>query len=114
MCLFLPQLFLDQLTQTSADAITYDLIRWYGVVLFVLTVILGKALYEKDISAIKTIFVGYGLGDIIQIAVTALLAKHLGGWNFSLIFTVVFSVLLVSGRIAVLLDDKRLGFEETT
>ncbi len=110
MCLFFPKAFVDQLTQLSADVLTYDLVRWYGVVLLVLTIILGKALFEKDISALKTIFTGYGIGDVIQIIVTAMLAKSIGGWNFALIFTVAFSILLVTCRVLTIQKPERLGF----
>lgn len=111
MCLFFPKAFVDQLTQLSAGAITYDLVRWYGVVLLVLTIIMGKALFEKDISALKTIFTGYGIGDIIQIVVTAMLAKTIGGWNFALIFTAAYSVLLVTCRVLSIQNSERLGFK---
>ena len=110
LCLFFPKAFIDQLVHMNAELLTYDLVRWYGVVLFVLTVILGKALLEKDISAIKTIFWGYGIGDLMQIVVTAILAKHIGGWNFALLFTVAFSVLLVTCRALSIRKPSRLGF----
>lgn len=110
MCWFFPKAFVDQIAGMSADMLTYDLVRWYGVVLFVLTFILGKALYEKDISALKTVFMGYGIGDIMQIVVTAILANHIGGWNFGLIFTVAISLLLVTCRVLAIQKPERLGF----
>lgn len=110
MCWFFPSAFVDQLTKMSADVLTHDFIRWYGVLLFVLTFILGKALYDKDVSALKTVLLGYGIGDLMQIVVTVLLAQHIGGWNFGLIFTVFISVLLVSCRTLVIQKPERLGF----
>ena len=110
MCLFTPSIFIDQIAGMDSDILTQDIVRWYGVVLLVLTIILGKALYEKDISALKTIFTGYGIGDLIQIVVTAILASHIGGWNFSLIFTAAYSLLLFSARMMSIQKPERLGF----
>jgi len=110
MCLFLPVLFTTQLTGMEGDMLSNDLVRWYGVILFVLTFILGKALYDKDLGTLRTIFYGYAIGDIMQLVVTWKLASHIGGWNFSLIFTAVLSLILFSARVAVLKDENRLGF----
>lgn len=112
MCLFTPALFVDQLTGLESDGLVRSLIQWYGVILFVLTFILGMALKNRDISALRIIFMGYGIGDLMQIAVTWQLAAHIGGWNFSLIFTVVLSLILCASRIAALLDMNRLGFKD--
>ncbi len=109
MCLFVPAVFIDQIAGLETETITHDIVRWYGVVLLVLTIILAKALYEKDISALKTIFTGYGIGDLIQIIVTAMLANNIGGWNFSLIFTVAYSLLLFSARMLSIQNSDRLG-----
>jgi len=110
LCLFFPVIFTLQLSGMEGDLLSSDLVRWYGVILFVLTFVLGKALYEKDISALKTILSGYAIGDIMQIVVTWKLASHIGGWNFSLVFTALLSVILFAARITVLRDEKRLGF----
>jgi len=109
LCLFFPVIFTVQLSGMEGDLLSNDLVRWYGVILFVLTFVLGKALYEKDISALKTILAGYAIGDVMQIVVTWKLVSHIGGWNFSLIFTALLSVILFAARIAVLRDEKRLG-----
>ena len=110
LCLFFPVLFTVQLTGMEGSLLSSDLVRWYGVVLFVLTFILGKALYEMDIRTLKTILSGYAIGDIMQIVVTWKLASHIGGWNFSLVFTAVLSLILFTARIAALQDERRLGF----
>ena len=110
LCLFLPAVFIAQISGMEGDLLSLDIVRWYGVLLFVLTFILGKALLEKDISGLRTILSGYAIGDLLQIAVTWTMVSHVGGWNFSLGFTAALSVILFTARIAVLQDDRRLGF----
>ena len=112
MCLFTPAIFIVQLTALEADGLVRALVQWYGVILFVLTFILGMALKTMNLEALRIIFMGYGIGDLMQIVVTWILAQHIGGWNFSLVFTVVLSVILCGSRIAALLDMDRMGFAD--
>ena len=110
LCLVFPVVFIEQLGGVSSGGMELDLVRWYGVVLFVLTFILGKALWDKNLSALRIIFMGYAIGDLIQLLVTWKMADHLSGWNFSLIFTAILSLLLFTARMLSLKNQTRLGF----
>src|SRR2546428_6890847 len=67
-CFFAPATFIAQFSDRPVPAVTLDLVRWYGVLLFVLTYLLYRALRIRGTMLI-IVLQGFLIGDVIQIIV---------------------------------------------
>ncbi|HUU77909.1 MAG TPA: hypothetical protein VMX55_06150 [candidate division Zixibacteria bacterium] len=111
ICLFFPNFFLKQVTSSiPSSIIAIEMVRWYSILLFVITFILMGALIIEKYEFFKIILIGYLIGDFIQIAATIYLAIRLASWTFALIFTIAITIILVIFRILILLKPNLLGF----
>ena len=90
--LFIPTAFLKQFTPEPAPTLALEMIRWYGVLLFVLVYLLVQGLRMRG-PALKLTLQGLLIGDILQIGATFVTAKALGGWSFVLYMSSVLSVV---------------------
>jgi hypothetical protein len=108
--LFMPAAFLTQFTSEPASPLALEMTRWYGVVLFVLVYALLKGLHMRG-PALKLTLQALLIGDALQVGVTFITAKALGGWTFTLIMSVVLSVLYLILRAVCLWKPVATGID---
>lgn len=112
LALFVPEAFLEQLTPTIASDAGREIVRWYGVLLFVLTYILFYSLRKRNYELLKVVFLGYMIGDILQIIFTYVFVNNVsGGWTFGLRFALVFSFIVGFARFMVLTYPSLMGYD---
>ncbi len=109
--LFMPAAFLAQFTSEPVSPLALEITRWYGVVLFVLVYALLQGLRMRG-PALKLILQAMLLGDALQIGVTFVTAKALGGWTFTLIMSVVLSTLYLVLRAVCLWKPVETGIDQ--
>jgi len=110
VALLAPALLANQLGMKDLSPLGLVLMQWYGVILFAFTLVMALTLYKKSIEAVHIVFPPYAIGDVLHIAVTVLLAKELGYWDFGSYFGIGFTLVLLIGRLLVLQKNSRLGF----
>lgn len=109
--LFVPSVFLTQLTTDPASVLALEITRWYGVVLFVLVYALLQGLRMRG-PALKVTLQALLLGDILQIGATFVTAKALGDWSFTLVMSVVLSALYLILRAVCLWKPVETGIDQ--
>ncbi|MBD3190383.1 MAG: hypothetical protein GF308_07050 [Candidatus Heimdallarchaeota archaeon] len=102
LCIFFPSFFIGQFTTITLQIPGIEIIRWYGILLLVITLILLGALITKKYEFIRIVLISYLIGDIAQIGATIYFALKIATWNFAIIFTMVITVILIVFRILVL------------
>ncbi len=110
MAMAAPAFFVEQMDVIGLSSTALIFIQWYGVLLFAFTLIMALTLFFKSYESVKIVFPAYAIGDVLHIAVTFLLAKELGLWNFAAYFGIGFTLMLLLGRLLVLHKNERLGF----
>ncbi|MFN8383383.1 MAG: hypothetical protein U0V02_15680 [Anaerolineales bacterium] len=108
--LFMPAVFLQQLTTETAPTLAIEMTRWYGVVLFVLVYLLLQGLRMRG-PALKLALQAMLFGDVLQIGATFVTAKALGGWSFTLIMSVVLSAFYLIVRAFCLWKPAETGVD---
>lgn len=108
--LFAPTMFLQQFTSEPAPVLAVEMTRWYGVVIFVLVYLLLQGLRMRG-PALKLALQAMLFGDILQIGVTFVTAKALGGWSFTLIMSLVLSALYLILRAICLWKPIETGID---
>ncbi len=111
LCWFMPSYFVEQLLPVEVSPMTLELVRWYGLLLAVLTGILALALFAKHFEVLRIVFIVYAIGDIIQVLLTLKMAMTLNiGWTFGLLFTIGISLVLCLGRVLALRKPFLVGY----
>ena len=110
LCFFAPGKFIDQLVTTEHSLFAYELVRWYGLVLLILSGILLMALLQPTFNLLKIVLLVNLPGDIIQVVLAIHTATVFGQWTFALIFTIVFCLFLFVSRVAVLRKPGLAGY----
>lgn len=108
--LFMPAVFLQQLTTETAPTLAIEMTRWYGVVLFVLVYLLLQGLRMRG-PALKLALQAMLFGDVLQIGATFVTAKALSGWSFTLIMSVVLSAFYLIVRAFCLWKPAETGVD---
>lgn len=90
--------------------VAFELARWYGVLLFVITFIMLGLLIKENSEAFAIIMLGYLIGDFAQIGVAIYFAVNLNSWSTGILVTLVLTFILLIFRIIVLLKPQLLGF----
>lgn len=102
ICLIVPQRFLTMFTAEPAGAIAEALVRWYGVLLVVLTIIMVRALRNGGIDMLRPVMQAVLIGDVLHLAALWMLVDAVGQWTAGSIITAVISVALTLLRAAAL------------
>ena len=102
MCLIMPERFLAMFTPEPAGAIAEALVRWYGILLVVLTIIMVRALRNGSIDMLKPVMQAVLIGDVLHLAGLWMLVEAVGQWTTGSIITAVISVALALVRTAAL------------
>jgi hypothetical protein len=108
--LFIPAAFLTQFTSDPASPLALEMTRWYGVVLFVLVYALLQGLRMRG-PALKLTLQALLIGDALQVGVTFVTAKSLGGWTFTLIMSLLLSALYLILRAVCLWKPVETGID---
>lgn len=96
-----PAAFVAQFSDQPVSLAALEVVRWYGVLLIVLSYLLWRGLRQGGV-ALRLILEALLLGDIIQIAVALITARNLGSWPFVVIMAIVLSILLAVARLLYL------------
>ncbi|NHJ85780.1 MAG: hypothetical protein FK734_09980 [Asgard group archaeon] len=112
ICIFLPEMFLEQLTNQTFGIVGKEMVRWYGILLFVITFILIGALFTEKKEFVIIVLLGYIIGDFAQIGVTIYLGFLISYWSYSLIITLALTGILILFRLIVLIKPQLLGLTE--
>src|SRR4029079_12697075 len=75
---FAPALFVQQYTTIPLAPLPLELIRWYGVLLFVFVYLEFRALRSGKDDLLALVLEGFLLGDFIQLVALALFINALG------------------------------------
>lgn len=102
LCIFFPLFFIGQFTTITLQIPGIEIIRWYGILLLVITLILLGALITNIYEFIRIVLISYLIGDFAQIGATIYFALKIATWNLAIIFTIVITVILIVFRILVL------------
>ena len=108
--LFMPAVFLQQLSPDTAPILAVEMTRWYGVVLFALVYLLLQGLRMRG-PALKLALQAMLFGDILQIGATFVTAQAFGAWSFTLIMSVVLSTLYLILRAVCLWKPVETGID---
>jgi len=80
LALLLPATFLAQLTSEPLPTPAVEFVRWYGVVLVVLSLVLLAALRARSDQFLRSVVAAYLLGDALQLAVSIRFAEAVGAY----------------------------------
>ena len=83
-----------------------EMLRWYGGLLLVMTVILWRVLFYKSPEPLRIVLEAYLLGDIVYF-ISQILLANLAGYVFGTYFGLGFTFLLFLGRAYYLLKAPR-------
>src|SRR5687768_9399440 len=102
ICLIMPQRFIAIFTPEPAGAIAEAFVRWYGVLLIALTIIMVRALRNGSIDVLRPVMQAILIGDVLHLAALWMLIDAVGQWTVGSIVTAVLSVLLAAARVIAL------------
>lgn len=97
-----PSALLDQFAPQPHPPLALEMVRWFGVLLFVITYIMWHALRSDNAQALRWVIEGYLIGDILYLAVLASLANAVGVWTAGGIIAVAVTLIFGGARIGYL------------
>lgn len=97
-CLIAPQAFTAQFSSEPLPAVAYEFIRWYGVLLWVLTYFVLRLLPLKDDRALAPAVEALLFGDLVHLVGCYLFFQVIPSWSFAFIAMLVFTVTLATLR----------------
>ncbi len=102
LALFLPATFLAQLTSEPLPTPAVEFVRWYAVVLVVLSLVLLAALRARGDEFLRPVVAAYLLGDGLQIAVSIRFGEAAGVYPVAVHAAIWTSVFYAVVRILYL------------
>lgn len=99
-----PELMLQGLIADTSQItpLSLEMLRWYGGVLLMLTIMLWRALLSKNPALLGLVLEAHLIGDIVYLISQVLLA-NVAGWVFGTYFSMAFISLLLVARVIYLL-----------
>ena len=98
MCLFAPKFFVAQFTTETMPVVTLEFIRWYGVLLWVLTFFVLRILPMNDNRALAPAVEALLFGDLVHLYAIYMFYQAIPEWSFSFIIMLFFTSFLASVR----------------
>ena len=98
LCLFAPKFFVSQFTDTAFPAIALEFIRWYGVLLWVLTFVVLRILPMKDDRSLAPAVEALLFGDLVHLYAIYMFFRVIPEWTFSFIIMLFFTSFLAVVR----------------
>jgi hypothetical protein len=106
-----PELMLQGLIADTSQItpLSLEMLRWYGGVLLMITIMLWRALFSKNPEFLGLVLEAHMIGDIVYLISQVLLA-NLAGWVFGTYFSMAFiSILFIARGIYLLKTRTRLA-----
>ncbi len=100
LCLAAPAMFVAQFATETLPPVPLELIRWYGVLLWVLTFVVLRILPYNDNRMLSPAVEALLFGDLVHLAAIYLFYLARPVWNFSFIIMLFFTVTLAILRSA--------------
>jgi hypothetical protein len=98
LCLAAPASFVAQFSTESLPPVPLELIRWYGVLLWVLTYFVLRILPFNDTKMLFPAVEALLFGDLVHLVAIYLFYQARPVWNFSFIIMLFFTVTLAMLR----------------
>lgn len=98
LCLASPAFFVGQFTDQTVPPVPLELIRWYGVLLWVLTFFVLRILPARDNRLLAPAVEALLFGDLVHFVAIYLFYQALPEWSFSFIIMLFFTCTLASLR----------------
>lgn len=106
VCWLVPGWFAGQFA-SGLPPVTLEFVRWYGVLLLVLAVVMLRALATRDDKVAKPAVEALLVGDLAHLGASVFWFAQIGLVNLGTILMVVLSMALAAARIAWLVIDHR-------
>jgi len=106
-CFFAPAIFLSNFSPV-APAQAVEIMRWYGVLLGVLAVMVLRALPTHDERVLKPAIEALLFGDVAHMAASYLYFQVMPVWSLAFIFMIGMSTFLASVRAYWLIKVYRM------
>ncbi len=94
VCLAAPAFFVGQFTDQTVPPVPLELIRWYGVLLWVLTFFVLRILPARDNRLLAPAVEALLFGDLVHLVAIYLFYQALPEWSFSFIIMLFFTCTL--------------------
>ena len=98
MCLLAPQFFVSQFSADAMPAVAFEFIRWYGVLLWVLTFYVLRILPANDNRLLAPAVEALLFGDLVHLFAIYMFYKTIPVWSFSFIIMLFFTTGLAIVR----------------
>ncbi len=109
MCLFAPQAFGAQFGADALPALSLELIRWYGVLLWVLTFLVLRILPADDERLLAPAVEALLFGDLVHLYAIYMFYRAFPVWSFSFSLMLFFTATLATLRSAWVYRYYRAG-----
>jgi hypothetical protein len=96
---FAPGWFLSNFSSQTIPPVPLELLRWYGVLLFVFAYVMLRALPSGNVQAVAFLVEGFLLGDIVHLVASVLFLRAGGVVNLAVVFMFAMSTFLAGVRI---------------
>ena len=96
--MFAPKFFLSQFTSVEMPPVTFEFIRWYGVLLWVLTFVVLRILPMKEDRVLAPAVEALLFGDIVHLYAIYMFYQAVPEWSFSFIIMLFFTSFLAIVR----------------
>jgi hypothetical protein len=96
---FVPAVFAATFVPQTIPPLGLELIRWYGVLLFVFVWVMWRALRSNDDRTLSFVVEAFLIGDLVHLVACALYFRAGGAVGLGSIFMVLMTVFLASVRI---------------
>lgn len=106
-CFFVPAGFVGQFSSQDVGQISLELIRWYGVLLWVLAYAMLRVLPMKNNLVLAPVVEALLFGDLAHLAATYLFFQVRPVWDFPFIFMLGMSTFLACVRTLWLIKYHR-------
>ncbi len=98
MCLFAPEFFSAQFGADALPALGVEFVRWYGVLLWVLTFFVLRLLPANDDRLLAPAVEALLFGDLVHLYAIYMFHRVFPIWSFAFIIMLFFTVTLAALR----------------
>lgn len=99
LCFFSPATFLVNFSPSLAPAPALEIVRWYGVLLSVLSVMVLRALPANDDRVLRPSIEALLFGDLLHLVASYLFFQVVPVWNAQFFLMIGMTIFLASVRI---------------
>lgn len=107
LCFFLPAAFVAQFSAVAIPPVSLEVVRWYGVLLWVLAFAMLRVWPMRDDRVMQPVVEALLFGDLAHLAASWLFFRAIPVWNFPFIFMIGMATFLACVRIYWLVRHPR-------